>query len=92
MGSYILSSATGAIWTHSWTNFVSTEVNLRYQKDEYQGVDRSDDTKSIGFKVGYKFRRWLTLGAEYTRTQRDSNVRDFEYDRNLYFLTATASM
>lgn len=92
LGSYILSSATGAIWTHSWTNFVSTEVNLRYQKDEYQGVDRSDDTKSIGFKVGYKFRRWLTLGAEYTRTQRDSNVRDFEYDRNLYFLTATASM
>jgi hypothetical protein len=92
LGSYILSSATGAIWSHSWTSFMSTEVNLRYQKDEYQGFDRSDETKSIGFKVGYKFRRWLTLGAEYTHTQRDSNIREFEYDKNLYFLTATASM
>jgi polysaccharide biosynthesis protein VpsM len=42
--------------------------------------------------VGYRFRRWLTLGAEYTHIQRDSNRAGFEYDKNIYLLTATASM
>ena len=49
-------------------------------------------SRRSGFKVGYKFRRWLTFGAEYTYTQRDSNLPSFEYDKNLYLLTATASM
>jgi hypothetical protein len=35
--------------------------------------------------VGYKLRRWLTLGAEYTFAQRDSNL-NFDYDKN--FLSA----
>jgi hypothetical protein len=92
LGNFIQSDATGVVWTHSWSSIISTALNARYQKDEYQGVDRTDDVKSIGVKVGYKFRRWLTLGAEFTHTQRDSNASFFEYDKNLYLLTATASM
>jgi hypothetical protein len=48
--------------------------------------------RSLGLRAGYKFRRWLTLGAEYTHSNRDSNTPVFEYDKNLYLLTATASM
>jgi polysaccharide biosynthesis protein VpsM len=92
LGSYILTSVTGVTWTHAWTSYLSTGVEGRYTKDEYQNFDRTDDTKMLGLRVGYKFRRWLTLGAEYTYTQRDSNVGTFEYDRNFYLLTATASM
>jgi hypothetical protein len=69
-----------------------TGVNLRYQRDAYQGFNRTDNTKMLGFKVGYKFRPWVTLGAEYNHTTRDSNSTIFEYDRNLYLLTATATM
>jgi polysaccharide biosynthesis protein VpsM len=92
LGSFILSSIYGVNWTHAWSSVLSTGLDLRFQKDEYQNFNRSDDVKSLGFKVGYKFRRWLTLGAEYTHTQRDSNQPLFEYDRNLYLLTATATM
>ena len=67
-------------------------VALKYQKDEYQGFDRTDNTKIVGLKVGYKFRPWLTLGAEYTYTNRDSNIDIYDYNKNLYLLTATASM
>ena len=67
-----------------------TGVTLRYQRDDYQGFNREDDTKSLGLKVGYKFRRWLVVGAEYTFTQRDSNL-NFDYDKNFYLLTATIS-
>lgn len=88
LGRFILSSATGIIWTHSWSSVLSTAFNARYQKDEYQGFNRDDEIKSLGAKVGYKFRRWVTLGAEYTYTQRESNRPTFEYDRNLWMLTA----
>lgn len=92
LGTFILTAVSGVTWTHAWTSVVSTGVDARYAKDEYQNFDRTDDTTTVGLRVGYKFRRWLTLGAEYTRTQRDSNLRTFEYDKNLYLLTATASM
>ena len=92
LGSFILTSVGGISWTHAWTDIVSTGVDLKYVKDDYQNFDRSDETTSLGFRVGYRFRRWLTLGAEYTHSRRDSNLPQFQYDRNLYLLSATASM
>jgi hypothetical protein len=92
LGDFILSDATGVLWTHNWTSFISTGVNVRYQRDKYQGFDRNDDTTSVGVRVGYKFRRWLTLGAEYNYSKRDSNLDQFDFTKNLYLLTATASM
>jgi hypothetical protein len=92
LGTFILSDATGVMWTHNWTSYISTGVNARYQRDKYQGFDRTDDVASIGLRVGYKFRRWLTLGGEYIYSKRDSNIDSFDYTKNLFLLTATASM
>lgn len=92
LGRFILTSVSGVSWNHSWSSVLTTGIDARYQKDEFQGFDRNDDIKSIGLKVGYKFRRWLTLGAEFSHSQRESNRPIFDYDKNLYLLTATASM
>lgn len=92
LGRYILSSIGGVSWNHAWSSVLSTGVELRYQKDNYRGFDRKDEISTVGLRAGYKLRRWLTLGAEYTYTNRDSNAPTFEYDKNLYLLTATASM
>ena len=92
LGTFILSKVAGVTWNHGWSSFVTTGVDARYQKDEYQGFDRVDSMSSLGLKVGYKFRRWLTLGASYTYTHRNSNINAFEYDKNLYMLTATGSL
>jgi hypothetical protein len=92
LGRFILSEASGVNWTHSWSSILSTGVKGRYQKDEYEGFDREDKIKSIGANVGYKFRRWMTLGAEYTYTKRDSNISNFEYDRNLFMVTAAFTL
>jgi polysaccharide biosynthesis protein VpsM len=91
-GTFILSDAAGVNWKHSWTAVLSTDLALRYQKDEYQSNPRSDDTKSFAARVGYRFRPWMTLGAEWTWTQRDSNQNNNDYDKNLLLLTATVSM
>ena len=92
LGNFILSEVSGVTWNHAWSSVLNSAVILRYQKDDYQGFNRTDDTKTLGFKVGYRFRRWLTLGAEYYYNQRNSNQNIFEYDKNLYMLTGTASM
>jgi hypothetical protein len=92
LGDFILSDIYGVSWNHAWSSVLTTGINARRQRDEYQGFNRTDEVTTLGFKVGYKFRRWLTLGAEYTHTNRDSNQNVFEYDKNLYLLTATASM
>lgn len=92
LGSFILADASGVMWTHNWSSYVSTGVNARYERDKYQDFDRNDDVASVGLRVGYKFRRWLTLGAEYTYTKRNSNLDIYDYTKNLYFLTLTASL
>jgi polysaccharide biosynthesis protein VpsM len=88
LGNFILSEIVGVSWNHQWSSVLMTGVSGRFQRDEYQGFNRTDDTKSLGLRVGYKFRRWLVLGAEYTYTTRDSNL-NFDYDKNFYLLTAT---
>ena len=92
LGRYILSSVGGLAWNHAWSSFFSTGVDVRFQRDAYRGFDRSDDIVSVGLRAGYKFRRWLTIGAEWNHSNRDSNAPTFDYDRNRYLLTATASM
>jgi hypothetical protein len=92
LGDFILTSVGGATWTQNWTSYVRTAVDVRYQRDAYQGFDRTDKTWLTGIKAGYKFRRWLTLGAEYDYWKRDSNLDIYDYNRNLFLITATASM
>jgi hypothetical protein len=92
LGNFILTSLGGVTWTHDWTSYVRTSVDVRYQRDAYQGFDRTDKTWLTALKAGYKFRRWLTLGAEYDYWKRDSNLDIYDYTRNLFLITATASM
>ncbi len=92
LGSFILADASGVSWTHAWNSVFTTGVNLRYERDRYQGFDRNDDSTSVGLKAGYRFRRWLTIGAEYTHTNRNSNLDFYDFDRNFYLLTVTGTM
>jgi hypothetical protein len=92
LGSFILSDATGVLWSHNWTSYLTTGVNARYQRDKYQNFTRNDDIASLGLRAGYKFRPWLTLGAEYTYMKRNSDIDIYDYTKNLFFITATLSM
>jgi len=92
LGNFILTDASGVVWTHGWNSLFSTAANARIQKDKYKGFDREDDITSFGLKANYKFRRWLTLGAEYQYTNRDSNIQINEYDKNLWLISAVLSM
>ncbi|MBL0141377.1 MAG: outer membrane beta-barrel protein [Betaproteobacteria bacterium] len=91
-GTFILSDATGINWNHDWSSVLTTGVNARWQKDAYQGFPRTDDIEVYGARIDYKFRRWVTFGAEYTYTKRDSNIAFYDYDKNLWLFSAAFSM
>lgn len=92
LGNFILSDASGIVWTHGWSSVFTTEANARIQKDKYKGFDRDDDITGFGLKATYKFRRWLTVGAEYQFTNRDSNIGIYEYDKNLWLVSAMMTL
>jgi hypothetical protein len=92
LGDFIVSDATGVDWNHSWNSVFSTKANARFQKDKYQGFDRKDDVTTLGLGANYKFRRWMSVGAEYRYITRDSNTPENEYDRDIWLLSAEVSM
>lgn len=92
LGSFTLSDRLGANWTHGWNDQFSTDVFGSLQKDRYQNATRTDEISGLGARVSYQMRRWLTLGAEYTYTKRDSDVNVNDYTRDIYFIFARMTM
>ena len=94
IGDFVLSKRSGVAWNHEWNSKLSSIVNYNYAQDDFLGAgsSRKDDINGLGFKVNYKFSRIFTLGADYTYTDRDSNIPDFRYKRNQLMLTAGAAL
>lgn len=81
-------------WTHAWNSRLSTSAIAGYANDDFidSAPHRKDDVSTFGARVRYDFRRWLKFGAEYTYSNRDSNIGDFDYKRNLFMLTIGATL
>ena len=94
-GNAIQNSYYNAKWTHEWTDRITSYVGGSYITDEFKGtvpVARSDKTSSLGLGISYAMQRWLTLGADYTYTNRDSNLSNFNYRKNLMMFTARVAL
>jgi hypothetical protein len=94
LGDTIVSTRTLLTWTHSWSRRVRSQVLVGWTNDDYrgEGVTRDDDTGSLGLRLYYQFRRWLRFGVEYTYTDRNSNDPVFDYQRNAFSLTLSATL
>ena len=70
-------------WRHGWYRSLSTTVNLSYNNADYSGNQREDNDFGAGLSVDYEFRRWLTVGANYSYITRSSTGDSLDYKRNL---------
>ncbi len=91
-GNIINNRFFNAKWSHAWSERVKSEVSGSVLKDNYSGLGRDDTTNSIGLKLTHDTQRWLTLGAEYTYTNRDSNQNNFNYRKNLILFSAKVAL
>lgn len=56
---------------------------LGYQRDDFQGIDRTDNTVRARATARYLLNRNLSLDVGYEFATRDSDVRGADYDRHL---------
>lgn len=92
VGDSIDATLTGATWTHAWSSRFSTEARASYLTEDYNGANRQDDTQTFGLKATYSMRRWLSFGAGYIYTNRDSNLSISDYQRNRVMLFVDATL
>lgn len=81
---YVLATVYGVKWTHDWTSYVHTSFawnHLASDYDETTSTPRRDKVNNYLAGVYYDFRRWISLGLEYSESRRDSNDSNFVYDR-----------
>lgn len=94
LGDLIVSKKTGVQWTHSWSSRVSSTAGYTFIQDDFigGGANRKDETDAYSFKLSYKLGRSIELGADFSRTERDSNQSAFNYRRNQIMFSVSGKL
>ncbi len=91
-GDYIDSKSILTRWTHFWNEKVNTALDLNFTKNQYKPTSRVENYYSLGVQVTYNMRRWLNVGAGYTRSSNSSTAAGFDFDKNVFSLSLQASL
>jgi len=92
VGSSRLESEIGLRVDHELLRNVLIGAEVTYQRDDFQDADRVDNRIDVGPDITYLLNRYLSVGAGYTFTTRQSDDSDREFDRNLVTLRVTAQL
>lgn len=94
LGDLIVSKKSGFQWTHSWSSRVSSTAGYTFTQDDFigSGVNRKDETDAYSFKLSYKLGRSVELGADFSRTDRDSTQTGFNYRRNQVMFSVSGKL
>lgn len=79
-------------WDHTWSPWISTELEYQILDREYKAIDREDDRTAFGAAVVYTYDRWADFKLGYRRVDNDSTSADNDYKRNLYLLIVELSL
>jgi hypothetical protein len=83
---YILSDILGVDFSYMFTDRFRGNAYYNVLDDDLVDV-RQDDTVDFGVGVFYDVARWITLGAGWSHTERESTDPGAEYDYDNYHLT-----
>ncbi|MAD47183.1 MAG: hypothetical protein CMI02_15075 [Oceanospirillaceae bacterium] len=85
VGNYIDSDYTSVNWKHDFSAFLSLVTDFSLANDEYvdDPDDRKDTTISYGLKGVLAFSQNAAVSFGYTGSNRDSEINDFDYDKNV---------
>jgi hypothetical protein len=85
-------SSVGLGVEHELLRNVILAANVGYTRDDFSGIDRTDDTISAGGGVSYLINRNFSVDAGYTYTTRSSDENEEEFDRNLVRIGVTGRL
>lgn len=77
---------------HELLRNVLIGANVGFARDDFEGIDRTDNTLSAGAGVTYLLNRYLSLSGDYSFQDRSSDVDAEEFTRNRFTLSITAQL
>ena len=91
-GDYIDSKVLRVQWIHFWNDRMNTTLNLNSSQYDYKPSTRKDKLASFSIGIIYNFKRWLDFGVSYSRSDNQSTVDNFDYQKNVFTLSLTAGL
>ncbi len=102
LGSDVNVRSVDLSWKHAWQDWLYSTLTFYYRNEDFSGNsifsasnisrDREDDDFGVGLNMDYEFRRWLTLGLDYSYSIRSSTQENFDFNRNIIGLHAVFSL
>jgi len=89
--SYIISDLLGVSWNHALSSRVNVNAFYQKGKDKFD-TGRTDKATDYGAGIDYGFASWLSVGAQYTRSERSSDVYEANYDDDLIMFYLTSNL
>jgi hypothetical protein len=78
---YLLLTSYGVKWQHAWLERFRTDLGFTYLDTEYDGDVRRDKQRTVSAGLHYDFRRWMSIGTEFSYAKRDSTVDANDFNR-----------
>jgi hypothetical protein len=85
-GSFSQSLNVNLKWKHRWSRYLSHKASIGYTEDKFHGLasQRKDRVVLASLSLDYDLFRWLTVGAGYDFTNRNSNALNASYRDNVW--------
>jgi len=77
---------------HRITGKISARGDVGYGQDKYHGgIPRTDNTWRAAVWLFYQIKRWLRIELGYDYTNRNSNIDEFSYKNNTFYIRLNAT-
>ncbi|EPJ56271.1 MAG: hypothetical protein OFPI_00610 [Osedax symbiont Rs2] len=90
--SHIDSTTYGINWGHYWNDTLKSTIAYSLLNADFSGSTQDDDTKTLLVALNYETRRWLNLGLGYTMIEKNSNVSDGSFKKNILMFTLQGTL
>lgn len=85
-------STIGLSIDHELLRNVLVGASAEYERDEFEEIDRIDNTIIVGASTTYLINRYLGLQGAYTFEDRSSDLANEEFTRNIFTISITAQL
>ena len=87
-GSYIANTYSSASWDHEFSTYYTAGISASINSDTYvdDAAGREDDSVTYGINGTYSPMTWMDVTLDYSRTDKTSNISDYEYNSDVVVL------
>ncbi len=91
-GTFIEQRDYSVTWMHGWSELLTSTISVAIGDDEFFNSAREDERDNYSIGLTYSMKRWMTLGATISRSERDSNLNRFDFERNIVSVNVDMSL